>query len=92
LSNPSRQRINTLVKITRHIRQLERFPEIGAPLSSIERLDSLYRFLVCHHYLAFYRLEKESVFIDRILYDKTNYLAILFGDATQENEQENEPS
>jgi len=71
---------NTLKKILKTIRMLETQPFIGAPLSSIVNIDTHYRFLVCGNYLAFYYVEKEEVFIVRILYGRRDYVKILFGD------------
>ena len=54
---------------------------IGAPLSSIVPVESEYRFLAYGKYLTFYRVVAQDVYIDRILYGRRNYLAVLFGDA-----------
>ena len=69
---------NTVAKITKRIRQLEEFAEIGASLSSIVGIDTDYRFLVCGNYLAFYRVHGTDVYIVRVLYGKRDYLSILF--------------
>ena len=53
---------------------------IRAPLSSIVPVESEYRFLVYGNYLTFYRVVAQDVYIDRILYGRRNYLAVLFGD------------
>ncbi len=71
---------NTLKKILKNIRMLETQPFIGAPLSSIVNIDTHYRYLVCGSYLAFYYVEKDDVFIVRILYGRRDYIKILFGD------------
>ena len=76
--------INTVTKITKRIRELEQFPEIGAPLSSIIDIVTDYRFLVCANYLAFYRLDENDVYIIRILYGRRDYTAILFGELPKE--------
>jgi addiction module RelE/StbE family toxin len=77
---------NTVAKIAKSIRNLETFPEIGARLSSIIRIETDYRFLVCGNYLAFYRVQDGDVYIDRILYGRRDYVAILFGDLTIDDE------
>lgn len=79
LSNPLAAE-NTLKKILQNIRMLEEQPYIGAPLSSIVRMDTHYRFLICGNYLAFYYVENEIVYIVRILYGKRDYCKILFGE------------
>lgn len=38
------------------------------------------RVLACKNYLAFYRIEKADVYIDRVLHGRQDYLAILFGE------------
>ena len=72
--------LNTVNKIQNAIDRLANFPRIGAPLSSIVEVDTDYRFLVCGNYLVFYRPQAKEVYVDRVLYGKRNYLAILFGD------------
>ncbi len=69
---------NVLDKITKHISKLSDFPKIGAPLSSITDIETDYRFLVCGNYTAFYRYFDDTVFIDRILYGKRDFVRILF--------------
>lgn len=70
----------TVARITKRIRQLSDFPEIGAPLSSIVDFETNYRFLVCGNYTAFYRIENETVNIVRVLYGRRNFMQILFGE------------
>lgn len=69
----------TVTKIMEQVRMLADFPEIGAPLSSIVDMETNYRYLVCGHYIAFYRYEEDIIFIDRILYSRRNFMQILFG-------------
>jgi addiction module RelE/StbE family toxin len=66
-------------KIQGKIDTLADFPLIGAPLSSVYDMVTDYRFLVCGSYLVFYRPQNNTVLIDRILYGRRDYLAILFG-------------
>ena len=75
--------VRTLEKILKHIRQLESFPDLGAPLSSIVSMDVPYRFLVCGNYLAFYTKENEEVLIIRVLDGRRDYLQILFGPSSE---------
>ncbi len=69
--------------IIEKIRVLTDFPEIGAPLSSIVDIETIYRYLVCGSYIAFYRYEKDTVFIIRVLYARRNFVRILFGIAEE---------
>lgn len=56
---------------------LGEFPESGAPLEPHINLDSPYRFVTAGNYIAFYRFEENTVFIDRVLYQKRNYAKLL---------------
>lgn len=56
---------------------LRAFPEMGQRLlinmgSKIE-----YRYLLCHNYLSFYRYLDRTIYIDRILNSRRDYLKIL---------------
>ena len=66
-------------KIQDSIDRLADFPLMGSPLSATTGMDTDYRFLVCGNYLAFYRAHGNDVLIDRIMYGKRDYVAILFG-------------
>lgn len=85
LKNPM-SALDTVSKIQDIIDQLALFPYSGAQLSSIADMETEYRFLVCGNYLAFYHLHSDSVYIDRVLYGRRDYLKILFGDLS-ENER-----
>lgn len=77
LHNRSASR-NLIRKIQTAIESLERFPNSGAPLE-IPELHILYRYLICGNYMIFYHMSGETVWIDRILYGRRDYLSILFG-------------
>ena len=72
---------HTVKWILKGIGRLKEQSGIGAPLSSIVQVESDYRFLVYRNYLTFYWVVAQDVYIDRILYGRRNYLAVLFGDA-----------
>lgn len=57
---------------------LAQFPESGTPLSSICSIQSSYRFVISHGYLAFYRV-LDAVYVDRILHQRRDYLRVLLG-------------
>jgi len=80
--------LNTVDKIQDAVDRLASFPQIGSPLSSIANVDSDYRFLVCGNYLVFYRVQTDSVYIDRILYGRRDYMAILFGDISEDKSEQ----
>jgi plasmid stabilization system protein ParE len=88
-ANPSAA-VRTVAYITKRLRELERFPKMGALLSSIVDIDTNYRFLVCKNHLAFYRVEGQDVYIARILYGKRDYLTILFGEPQQNDDADRE--
>jgi len=77
---------NVLSIITRRIRKLAEFPLIGAPLSSVINIETGYRFLVCGQYTAFYRYENDTVYVDRVLYGRRDFMRILFGDVAEEED------
>ena len=60
--------------------RLKDFAEMGAPLSSIADVGTDYRFLVSGNYMVFYRVQGNSVYIDRILYGRSDYMSVLFKD------------
>jgi len=82
LSNPTAA-ARTVNRIMDTIEQLTDFAEMGAMLSSVADVESNYRFLVCGNYLAFYRVDGNNVYIDRILYGRRDYLRILFEDTAK---------
>lgn len=65
---------------------LRDFPEMGAPLLLSGRQSIPYRYLVCGHYLIFYHLDAERVLVDRVLYGRRSYTALLFDDQLAEEE------
>ena len=83
LENPTAA-VNILSKITKAIRRLGDFPDIGTPLSKIVEVPNSYRFLVCGNYLVFYRQEDGAVYVVRVLYSRRDYMKILFGDKTED--------
>ncbi len=60
------------------VQVLEKFPSSGTPLD-VPGVHILYRYLICGNYMIFYHLSGETVWIDRILYGRRDYLSILFG-------------
>ena len=87
LTNPVAA-LNTVAKITKRIRKLEQFPELGTRVSSIINIVSDYRFLVCTNYLAFYRTDGNDVFIVRVLYGRRYYISILFDELPQDDTEQ----
>ena len=77
--------IHVITRITKRVRELAKFPAIGAPLVSIIDIQTDYRFLVCGNYTAFYRYDGQDVFVDRILYGRRDFMKILFGEPTEQD-------
>ena len=78
--------LNTVGKIQDIIDKLADFPLMGALLSSIFDMETDYRFLVSGNYIIFYRVQDDIVYIDRVLYNKRDYIAVLFHDLSQADE------
>lgn len=70
---------NLLDRIRTVVMSLEKFPESGSRLD-LPNPNNAYRYLVCGNYMIFYHVSDDVVFVDRILYGRRDYLAILFGD------------
>lgn len=58
--------------------ELIMFPERGAKLYFDDGLMTGYRYVMYKNYMSFYRIGKNEVFVDRVLYAKTDYMNILF--------------
>lgn len=71
--------IKIISQITKRIRDLIDFPETGVLLSTKIGFDTDYRFIVSSSYLIFYRFVEKSIYVDRVLYAKRDYIRILFG-------------
>ena len=74
---------NLIHRIQSAVKDLEQFPSLGTPLE-MPGTHILYRYLICGNYMIFYHISGESVWIDRILYGRRDYLAILFGTELQD--------
>lgn len=61
-------------------------PFMGAPLSSKVAVKTDYRYLVSGNYIVFYKADENYVSIYRILYGRRDYIKILFGSFTNDEE------
>ena len=68
--------------------QLKNFAETGTPLSSVADVGTDYRFLVSGKYMVFYRVRNSDVYIDRVLYGRSDYMSVLFKDLLREETTE----
>ena len=67
---------------------LKNFAEMGTPLSSIADIGTDYRFLVSGNYMVFYRANGNDIYIDRVLYGRSDYMSVLFKDLLREETTE----
>ena len=87
LDNP-KAALAVVSRITKKIRLLSDNPLMGAALASISGANSDERFLVCGSYMVFYRVTRENVFVDRVLYGRRDYLRVLFEKTEQPEPEE----
>ena len=76
LENPS-SATETVNVILDAAESLECFPFIGSPVKGLPFVTDQYRFLGARNYLIFYRVTDSRIFIDRILYNRRDYLPLL---------------
>lgn len=69
---------NTINKILDKTDLIADNPEMGTRLFFDNDLFSGYRYLVSDNYLAFYRISADSVFVDRVIYGKRDFMKLLF--------------
>ena len=72
---------NTINGILDKAENLTSFPEAEKKLMFENKIDSGYRFISFNNYLVFYRLESNTIFIDRVIYSGRNYTKILFSNS-----------
>ena len=76
---------NVIRGIRKTVESLREVPERGTPV--YEALgEPLYRYLQSGNYLIFYTVSDSTAHIDRVLYAHRDYLAILFGIDSLEEE------
>lgn len=69
--------INTIEAILGAVEELEQFPHVGRPVERVPFVGDEYRCLPVRNYLVFYRVSDTSVFVDRILYKRRDYMRLL---------------
>ncbi|MBE6134118.1 MAG: type II toxin-antitoxin system RelE/ParE family toxin [Erysipelotrichaceae bacterium] len=72
-NNTTKEYINSLLD---KLEIISDFPESGTPLY-FGRRQSEYRYVIYKSYIAFYHLHNGTIFIDRILYGKSDYIKTL---------------
>ena len=83
LRNPSAA-LRQIRRFRESMSPLTEYPEMGSPLLAAVKQSMPYRYLVCGSYLIFYHVGSDSVYIDRVLYGRRDYMALLFGDKLEE--------
>ena len=62
---------------------------IGRVMDEVDQLQTFadmgtnYRFLVSGSYMVFYRVQGSDVYVDRVLYGRSDYMKVLFGEISQ---------
>ena len=69
---------NTVNGILDKIDLLEAQPEMGVQLFFDDGLNSGYRYVIYNNYLAFYRIYPDTVYVDKVIYGKHDYMKLLF--------------
>ena len=57
-------------------------------MNAVDPLGTDYRFLVSGNYMVFYRVQGCDVYIDRVLYGRSDYMSSLFKDSLREETTE----
>jgi plasmid stabilization system protein ParE len=81
---------NVISRIIKSIKNLKDMPGIGPRLSARVPFETNYRFLVSGNYIAFYRNEAKTLFVDRILYGRRDYVKILFPELAKDEPADGE--
>ena len=76
LKNPA-SALGTVNSILEAAESLEDFPFTGSRVKGLPFAMDEYRFIVVRNYLVFYRVTESSVFVDRILYKRRDYMPLL---------------
>ena len=76
LNNPD-SALRLLRRVKEDTSKLRKFPEMGTPLRKSGDVE--YRYIICGSYMVFHHYQEGTVYIDRILYGRRDYMAILFG-------------
>ena len=66
--------------ITKELRILERYAEVGPSVASLTGYASDLRILVCGKHIAIYKVIGNTILVSRIINAKQDYIAILFGE------------
>ena len=77
----NRSAANRIVgNIMKDLRELGRYPEQEPSIEALTGFQTDLRMLLCGKHIALYRVEKEAVFVARVLDARQDYLRVIFGD------------
>ncbi len=76
LHNPQSAR-NIVADILDRAESLEALPFIGSIVEGLPFDIGEYRVVIVHSYLVFYRVTDANIFVDRILYERRDFLPLL---------------
>jgi len=85
LDNPSAAE-RVVRRIINKYSRLKYSPFIGSPLSKVIPVETDYRYIVSGNYIVFYKVDNEVISIYRILYGRRDYIKVLFGDISDNDE------
>ncbi len=75
-------------RFRKEITALSTFPLSGSQLIPPGSERCPYRYIVCGNYLIFYHVNSERVMVDRVLYGRRDYMALLFGDVLSDEDDQ----
>lgn len=76
LANPIAAQ-NIAQKILQRMQQLTNFPELGASMMAIDTRLENYRYLIVDNYLVVYRHTRDTIYVVRVLYARSDYVRIM---------------
>lgn len=85
LQNPGAA-LHMIQRFRKTIEPLRDYPEMGTLLPNTLNLSTQYRYVICGNYLIFYHTEDDTVYVDRVIYARRDYMALLFGDQLDDDE------
>lgn len=80
---------NALAKFTGGVRRLEEYPALGVDLGKMMGVPTEYMYIFIEKNYIFYRIEGNRVLIVRILNERQDFMQILFGIYTSDEDNEN---
>lgn len=69
-NNTTRKYVSELID---KIENKKEFPESGTPLN-FNNIFTGYRFVIYKSYIAFYYIDSNTIYVDRVLYSKSDYI------------------